>query len=153
KRELIFKIEEYFAEKIKDMPFVKINIDPARYRHNRADVMEDIDLDTREHLSKIKDYVDAMSIEIHEEDWDYMIKLAKEYNIKNIYFWLRGWPDVKHPVIHIETIYKALELEQKYKINVYFDINMNYIEDLNHIIVLYDSEGQKVEKYPFLYYG
>ncbi|MHA1340556.1 MAG: hypothetical protein ACTSRZ_10060 [Promethearchaeota archaeon] len=149
----IFEVEEYFVNQIKDLPFVRINIDFARFRKIKNDFHEAIDKETEQHLKKIKDYIDAVSLEIYEEDWDYIIKMGLRFEIHNYYFWLRGWPDVKHPVIHIDVIKKAIELEKKHNINVYFDINTNYIEDLNKIIILYDNEGKNSEKLPFLYYG
>jgi len=121
--EKMMKIEEYFASKIKDLDFVQINIDLARYRKSNQLLNEKI----LKHIEQIKEKIGGISPEINEENWELVAELAEKFGIQKIYFWLRGWPDVKYPIIKQEMIFKALELEKKYKIQVFFDINMNYV--------------------------
>ncbi|MHA1283272.1 MAG: hypothetical protein ACTSQP_12265 [Promethearchaeota archaeon] len=125
-RKEVIKAEDYCAEKIRNVPNIKLNIDLARYRPPG----KELDNEIEDHIENIKDVVFSVSPEIHEENWDLIMRICVKYNIKNCCFWLRGWPDVPDPKVEITTIYKAVELENKYNVKIYFDINLNHIKDL-----------------------
>ncbi len=86
-----------------------------------------IDEEIKKHIRMLGSALYSISPEIHEEDWNCVLKFAKENRIKNCQFWLRGWPDVPNPKVKAETIMKAMNLEEKYGVKIYFDINPEYI--------------------------
>jgi glycerophosphoryl diester phosphodiesterase len=73
----------------------------------------------------------SVSPEIHEDDWELTAGFARRHGIDQIHFWLRGWPDVPEPKVAEETIRKALTLEERYPIKVFFDIDPRHIIGLN----------------------
>lgn len=115
----IIKAHNYLFERKKDNLKIKLNVDLTDLA---------IDEKTENHIKNSKNIIHSLSLEIHEEDWNKSAQFAEECQIKNLCFWLRSWPGVPNPKISEETIRKALKLEKKYNIKVYFDINPQYIE-------------------------
>ncbi|MHA1689525.1 MAG: hypothetical protein ACTSYC_00735 [Promethearchaeota archaeon] len=124
KRNLIMDAECYLANIIMNYKHLRMNLDLARYRPPR----QKLDTSTIAHLKNLADVVHSISLEIYEEDWDLVFETGINFGIKNFQFWLRGWPDVPHPKLKLKTILKALELEKKFNVSVYFDINPNWIK-------------------------
>lgn len=123
-RKNIIESQNYLFQKIKNNPKIKLNIDLAKYRKSEKNTKE-----IENHIENLKDVIHSLSPEIHEEDWETNAQFAEKYQIKNLCFWLRSWPDVPNPKVSEKTIRKALELEKKYNIKIYFDINPQYIKN------------------------
>ena len=136
-RDKMMQAEIYFASKIRDNPNIRLNLDLARYGRPRQKIDEII----QNHVKELKNTVYSISLEINEENWEAIFKFANHHGIKKCFFWLRGWPDVPNPKVKVKTILKALNLEKKYNIEIYFDINLNYIKGLkmNHYFCSPDS--------------
>lgn len=119
-RDCVMEVENYLSVKIRNNPKIRLNIDLAKYKG--------IDDCVKKHVNKLGDVIYSVSPEIHEENWDKTIRFAEKNNIENCYFWLRGSPDTTNPDVTEETIQKALSLEEKYNVKIYFDISPPYIK-------------------------
>jgi len=127
-REFIMHAQNRFAEIVRGNPKLRLSIDLARYRDPRTKVDEEI----REHVRRLGNIVNSIASEIHEDDMEDVAEFAEEFAIGNITFWLRSWPDVSHPKVAEETIRRALQLEEKYPLKVFFDINHTSVKDARH---------------------
>ncbi len=125
----IIEAHNYLFKKIKNNPKIRLNVDLADLVNSKT-LKREIDKETENHIKNSRNIIHSLSLEIHEEDWNKNAQFAEKHQIKNLYFWLRGWPEVLNPGVSKETIRKALELENKYNIEVYFDINPQYIESI-----------------------
>ncbi len=121
-KKYIMEAQNYLFQKIKNNPKIKLNIDLTKYEEIEKNFKK---IET--HINHLKNIIYCLSPEIHKNNWDKNAQLAEKYQIKNICFWLRSW-DVLNPKVSEETIRKALELEKKYNIEIYFDINPQYIK-------------------------
>ncbi|MCK4429649.1 MAG: hypothetical protein KAU95_04685 [Candidatus Aenigmarchaeota archaeon] len=122
------EVEEYFCSKIKNKPQFKLNIDLERYK-NKAEEGYDEEI-VNKHIDKYKERIYSVSPEINETDWEKTAEFCKEHDIKNIGFWLRGWPDNPNPKVQEETIKNALDIEKQYQgISIYFDIPKDKVID------------------------
>jgi len=122
-KEDVMNMEAYSVRRIASNPKIKLNIDIAKYRSANGEIKKDI----KKHVKKLGDSVLSISPEIHDADWDSVAQFACEHNINKVMFWLREWPHVINPKVTEKTIRKALMLENKYPITVYFDINYKYL--------------------------
>lgn len=123
--EIIMRVQSYLAEKVRNNPKIRLNIDLAKYvgRGGRPNER------TRSHVKRLGDVVYSISPEIHEEDAEETLRFAEEFRIHNVQFWLRGWPDVPNSKVAESTIRKILKLEKKYHhVKFFFDINPAFIE-------------------------
>lgn len=122
---IIMWAQNYLAEKVRDNPKIRLNIDLAKYvgRGRRPDER------TRSHVKRLGNVVYSISPEIHEEDAEEIVRFAEEFRIHNVHFWLRIWPDEPNPKVAESTIRKMLKLEKKYpNIKISFNINPTYIK-------------------------
>jgi len=121
----IMNMETHSVCRMTCNPKIKLNIDIAKYRPAKKEIKKNI----RTHVKKMGDSVFSISPEINDENWDLVAQFACEHGINKLMFWLREWPQVANPKVTEETIRKALKLENKYPITVYFDINHKYLKD------------------------
>lgn len=122
-RDYFMGAENYFATKVGNDPRIRLNIDLERYRP----VGEEIDNDIESHVRGLGPLVYSISPEIHDEDRELVAQFVGRRKIGKLVFWLRGEPDVPNPKVTEETIRAALALEEKYDLEVYFDINPSFI--------------------------
>ena len=119
-------VEEYFCSKIKNKPQFKLNIDLERYKKNAEEGCCDEVINR--HIDKCNEQIYSVSPEINEDDRKKTAEFCKEHDIKNISYWLRGWPDNPDPKVREETIKNALDIEKQYGgLSVYFDISKDKI--------------------------
>ncbi|MHA1148423.1 MAG: hypothetical protein ACTSR8_09270 [Promethearchaeota archaeon] len=123
-RNRLLEAENYFSEKIKNLTYIRMNLDLARYRPPKQNIADDI----KRHVKNLGNVIHSISLEINEESWKDVLKFGLDYGIKNFYFWLRGWPDVPYPKVGFKTILKAINLEKQFDVYIYFDININHIQ-------------------------
>lgn len=120
------RAENYFFAKVRNNPKIKLNIDLARYRKPGCR----IDKSIKKHVNGLGNIIYSISPEIHEENWDKVLRFAEKHRIRNCCFWLRNHSGAFNPQVTVETIRKALSLEKEYNVKIYFQINLNYIKGL-----------------------
>ena len=119
------KAENYFFAKVRNNPEIKLNIDLARYRKPGCRIDS-----IKKHVKGLGSIIYSVSPEIHEENWDEVLRFAEKHHIKNCCFWLRNHSGAFNPKVTVETIRKALSLEKEYDVKIYFQINLNYIKGI-----------------------
>jgi len=116
-RDYFMGAENYLATRAGDNPKIRLNNDLERYRPAR----EKIDNGIESHVAGLGTFVYSISPEIHDEDGEMVAQFAKRHKTGQLVFWLR------EPKVTEETIRAALALEEKYDLEVYFDINPQFI--------------------------
>lgn len=109
------------AQRIRDNPKVRLNIERREYRETGAEAVD-------RHIARLGPALFSISPEIHRADWEETARFAVKHRVKQIHFWLWGPPDIPNPRVSEVTVRKALALEEQYPFKVYFDINPIYIE-------------------------
>lgn len=111
-------LQRYLAERIQGNPSVRLSFDIVCIDGFSSDKAG-----AAEHMRAIEDSVAAVAAEIHKVDFDTVGRFARTYGIPKIEFWLTGSLDVSGPSVTEETIRKALALEERYDVRVYFDMD------------------------------
>lgn len=122
-REAAMEAQHYLAAQIREEDHIGLNIDLHNYRAYN----ECIDEDIHNHVVSLGDVVYTISPEIHKEDHELIGKFAQDHGIRHVCFWLFGPPSEPNPSVSEVTLLKALELEKRYRIAVYFDMDQRYV--------------------------
>jgi len=123
-KEEFVEIDKYAASKIQNSPAIRLNADVARFRPYGSPV----DQATKQYLKSLGSALFSISPEVHKEDPETMVRLARDHGINTVAFWLQSWPAVSSPQVKEETVREIFALEKKYPdVSIFFDINQEYV--------------------------
>lgn len=114
-------LQRHLAERVREDPHIRLSIDITRF-----DGMEGKAV-IEEHMQALEGTIATVAAKIYENDFDIVGRFTAKYGVENIEFGFWGLPVGSNPSVSEQVIREALELEERYGVTVYFDINRRYV--------------------------